>query len=51
MVEEDEHPISTKDPTRSSPTLGIHVAEPFGTSRRMGKRQETGAFKPVLRVG
>ena len=28
--------------------FGLYVAELFETNGRMGKRQETGAFKPVL---
>ena len=56
MVEEVEYLIPTKYPTRyakfnlwqSSPTFGLYVAKLFETNGRMGKRQETGAFKPVL---
>ena len=62
MVEEVEHSIPTKYPIRyaqtiasdcqvQSPTLGLYVAEPLGTNRRIDKKRETGAFKPVLWVG
>ena len=30
---------------KTCPTLGLHVAELFGTNRRMSKRQKAGAFK------
>ena len=46
------HKVSAKYSLwQSSPTLGLHVVELFGTNKRMGKRLKTGTFKPVLQVG
>ena len=54
MVEEDEYLIPIKSPhwhaqniasNNPSPAPGLLMAELFGTNRRRGERQVSGAFK------